>query len=74
MAGVPWDEEAYRNDPAYNRLLGIAYLTEMLRRYDGDAELALIAYNAGPRRADEYAAGRGELPDETKNYVARILG
>lgn len=72
IAGVPWDENAYRNDPTYNRILGIAYLSEMLRRYDGDVELALIAYNAGPGRADEIAAGRGQLPAETQDYVSRI--
>ena len=74
LAGLPWDENAYYNDPIYNRLLGIAYLSEMLRRYDGDVELALAAYNAGPGRADDYAAGRGDLPAETQNYVARIAG
>lgn len=74
MAGVPWDENAYYNDPTYNRLLGIAYLSAMLQRYDGDVELALAAYNAGPGRADDYAAGRGGLPAETQNYVARIAG
>lgn len=73
MAGVPWDEQAYYNDPVYNRLLGIAYLSAMLQRYDGDVELALAAYNAGPGRADEYAAGRGGLPAETQDYVARIM-
>ena len=74
LAGLPWDEEAYRKDATYNRILGIAYLSEMLRRYDGDVELALAAYNAGPGRADEYAAGRGNLPAETQDYVARIAG
>lgn len=74
LAGLPWDEEAYRNDATYNRLLGIAYLSEMLQRYDGNVELALAAYNAGPGRADQYAAGQSGLPAETQDYVARITG
>lgn len=76
LAGVPWDEQAYREDATYNRILGIAYLSEMLRRYDGDVELALAAYNAGPGRADQFAAGNIDfagLPAETQNYVARIM-
>lgn len=37
------------------RRFGEDYLTAMLDRYDGDLELALAAYNAGPKRADEWA-------------------
>jgi soluble lytic murein transglycosylase-like protein len=76
LAGVPWDEQAYRNDEAYNKLIGTAYLSEMLRRYDGDVELALVAYNAGPKRADAYASGKIKflgLPAETQEYVRKIM-
>lgn len=76
LAGVEWDKRAYENDPAYNKLIGIAYLSEMLRRYDGDVELALVAYNAGPKRADAYSKGRinfSALPAETQEYVRRIM-
>jgi soluble lytic murein transglycosylase-like protein len=76
LAGVPWDRNAYRNDEAYNKLIGTAYLSEMLRRYDGDVELALVAYNAGPARADAYSKGRVKftsLPAETQEYVRRIM-
>lgn len=49
---------------------GTAYLREMYELYGNPAFLA--AYNAGPRRLEEYLwAGRG-LPGETRNYVARI--
>lgn len=71
LAGLPWDEDAYYNDPAYNKLLGIAYMKEMLRRFDGDVELALAAYNAGPG-AVESAGGVPNIA-ETQNYVDRIL-
>ncbi|NJS15016.1 MAG: lytic transglycosylase domain-containing protein [Sphingopyxis sp.] len=75
-AGVPWDAQAYRNDEAYNKLIGTAYLSEMLRRYDGDVELALVAYNAGPKRADAYSKGQikfSALPAETQDYVRKIM-
>ncbi len=77
LAGVKWDPQAYRTDANYNRLLGIAYLSEMLRRYDGDVEKALAAYKAGPGSVENALATNGDnwlaaLPGETQDYVARI--
>src|SRR3546814_20385437 len=43
----------------------------MWDRY-GDVRLMLAAYNAGPGRADAYAAGRRGLPAETIAYVRQI--
>lgn len=74
LAGLPWDENAYRHDEAYNRLLGMAYLSEMLRRYNGDVTSALVAYNAGPRWGDRFNAGDPSLPQETIDYLHNILG
>lgn len=50
---------------------GAAYLRMMWDRYRTIA-LMLAAYNAGPGRADAYAAGRRGLPAETIAYIARI--
>lgn len=58
-------------DPRANILAGAAYLREMWDRY-GDVRLMLAAYNAGPGRADAYAAGRRGLPAETIAYIAAI--
>lgn len=58
-------------DPRANILAGAAYLRAMWDRY-GDVRLMLAAYNAGPGRADAYAAGRRGLPAETIAYVAKI--
>jgi cell division protein FtsN len=56
--------------PYDNLMAGTAYLREMYELYGSPAFLA--AYNAGPRRLEDYLwAGRG-LPSETRNYVARI--
>ncbi|MGH6696308.1 lytic transglycosylase domain-containing protein [Sphingopyxis sp.] len=62
------------NDPfdvRANILAGAAYLRAMWDRYR-DIGLMLAAYNAGPGRADAYAAGRRGLPAETVAYVGKI--
>jgi soluble lytic murein transglycosylase-like protein len=58
-------------DPAANLEGGTKYLRQLLDQYAGDAAKALSAYNAGPRRVDQYA-GVPPFP-ETHAYVARII-
>src|SRR5439155_14372003 len=45
-----------------------------LREQFGNLGLAAAAYNAGPRRVQEWLAGTGAMPQETRNYVAVITG
>lgn len=54
-------------DPRDNILAGAVYLREMHDRYGVSGFLA--AYNAGPRRYDDYLAAGRELPAETRRYV-----
>jgi cell division protein FtsN len=56
----PWD----------SLMAGTAYLREMYELYGNPAFLA--AYNAGPRRLEDYLWASRGLPAETRNYVARI--
>src|SRR6266700_7825278 len=45
-----------------------------LRHQFGNLGLAAAAYNAGPRRVQEWLAGTGSMPQETRNYVSAITG
>lgn len=59
------------SDPHVNLDVGSRYLGRLLRDYDGDLELALAAYNAGPAAVERY----GGVPPfrETRDYVKRVL-
>jgi hypothetical protein len=40
----------------------------------GNLGLAAAAYNAGPKRIQDWLAKRASLPEETQNYVKRVTG
>lgn len=51
-----------------------ARLLRSLARRFGNLGLAAAAYNAGPRRVENWLAGTGGLPRETRSYVAAVTG
>jgi soluble lytic murein transglycosylase-like protein len=58
-------------DPQANVEGGTKYLRELLELYNFDLVKALAAYNAGPRRVEQF---KGVPPYyETRAYVARIV-
>jgi soluble lytic murein transglycosylase len=88
-SGVPFSKTRLTGDAGYNAALGARYLSEQIDRFDGSYVLTFIAYNAGPRRADEWVARYGnpagksidEVVDwvelipfaETRSYVQRVM-
>jgi hypothetical protein len=60
-------------DPVQALPKSAEFLNE-LRNQFGNLGLAAAAYNAGPRRVQEWLAGTGAMPQETRHYVAAITG
>jgi soluble lytic murein transglycosylase-like protein len=60
-------------NPTENVRAGVAYLRQLLNRYDNDEQLALAAYNAGPGAVDKHGQ---HIPPyrETREYVSKING
>jgi Transglycosylase SLT domain/SPOR domain len=60
-------------DPVQALPKSAEFLNE-LRNMFGNLGLAAAAYNAGPRRVQDWLAGTGPMPQETRNYVSAITG
>lgn len=59
-------------DPEQNIMGGAKYISQLLSSFDGNAKLAVAAYNAGSGSVKKY----GGVPPyaETQNYVKKVLG
>lgn len=60
-------------DPVQALPKSAEFLNE-LRGQFGNLGLAAAAYNAGPRRVQDWLDGKGSMPYETRNYVSAITG
>jgi uncharacterized protein YcbK (DUF882 family) len=66
------------SNPVTNKKYGDFYLKKMIKDYSGKGglEAALIAYNGGPGRAEEWIASGFDdsvLPKETRDYYKRVI-
>lgn len=57
---------------------GTKLLKDYLNQYNGNTEMALMAYNAGPgtmqRRGVSSSDDLYKMPEETQNYVPKVMG
>jgi soluble lytic murein transglycosylase len=75
-------------DPAYNTMMGSAYISDRMDEFTGSYVLTLAGYNAGPGRAREWIKEFGDPRDpkidpidwihripfeETREYVQKVL-
>ncbi|WP_058829885.1 lytic transglycosylase domain-containing protein [Paenibacillus polymyxa] len=67
-------------DPAQNIDAGVRYLSYQIKRFNGQENMALAAYNAGPGRVQRLGISSDEqlmsvldkLPVETQRYITKI--
>jgi soluble lytic murein transglycosylase-like protein len=69
MPGTARELAVSPSSPAENVRGGARYLRQLLRRFDGDLELALAAYNAGPTAVEKAGAAPSM---QTLTYVKNV--
>lgn len=85
--GIKYSKKRLKSDSRYNVKFGATYLIRLIEKYEGSYLLAFAAYNAGPRKVDEWIELYGDPRDpvisvvdwiehipykETRNYVMRV--
>lgn len=68
------DARDWRADPQKNIMAGVKLLSFLIKRYGGNYENALSAYNWGAGNLDKYLSGqKKQMPAETRGYAPSIL-
>lgn len=86
--GLKYQDGILTDDPAFNVMLGAGHLGDLVSKHRGSYVLALVSYNAGPRRSREWITEYGDLRageidpvdwvesipfPETRQYVQKVL-
>lgn len=67
----PGLEERHLYDRDVNLRIGFRFLKDLMRKYDGNLELALLAYNRGPARVEGILASGGDPRNGYSDAVLR---
>ncbi|HCD7251437.1 TPA: lytic transglycosylase domain-containing protein [Citrobacter farmeri] len=66
-----------RLDPSKSRAAASVYMRQLLKRYNGNVDNALRAYNWGMGNVDKWIANGSDLsqlPKETRDYTGKVYG
>lgn len=76
-------EDVDLTDPEINIEIGTKYISDLIKRYDGNIEFAIVAYNAGIGNVDRWltenileedGSNLEEIPfKETNMYIRKVL-
>jgi hypothetical protein len=68
---IDWSGRKNAFDPEFNISAGSYYIARLIREFNGDEDMALAAYNAGPTKVRRWLSGTG-LPRVSIEYAAMV--
>ncbi|MBN2803028.1 MAG: lytic transglycosylase domain-containing protein [Deltaproteobacteria bacterium] len=68
---IKWEGRADSYDPEFNIAAGSYYVSKLIKIFNGDVDLALAAYNAGPGNIEKWMKNTG-LPKVSIEYYTMV--
>ncbi len=68
---IDWPGRVRSFDPEFNVTAGSYYIARLIQQFDGDVDVALAAYNAGPTKVRRWLERSG-LPRVSIEYAAMV--
>jgi hypothetical protein len=68
---IGWEGRFDSFDPEFNIAAGSYYVARLIKQFDGDVDLALAAYNAGPTNIRRWMRNTG-LPEVSIEYYTMV--
>lgn len=68
---IEWEKSINEFKPEFNILAGSYYIARLIEQFDGNVELALAAYNAGPTKVRRWLK-EGGLPPVSIEYATMV--